>query len=106
MRLAKYEVDAAAGDCKMLVADDSRVYRRLVEHRLSDKRYALLFAKSGREAIALFSEHQPSIVITDWMMPDLSGIELCEHIRRADVALYAAKRTARKRMEIAAIPIA
>ena len=29
----------------------------------------------------LFSEHQPSVVITDWMMPDLSGIELCEHIR-------------------------
>ncbi len=82
MRSAKDEVDTAARDFKVLVADDSRVYRKLVEHTLSDKQYALLFAKSGREAIDLFSEHQPSIVITDWMMPDLSGIELCEHIRK------------------------
>jgi diguanylate cyclase (GGDEF)-like protein len=82
MKLAKYEVDAAAQDFKVLVADDSRVSRRLVEHSLSDKHYTLLFASSGREAVALFTEHQPSIVITDWMMPDLSGIELCEHIRK------------------------
>jgi two-component system cell cycle response regulator len=81
MRLAKYEVGAAASDFKVLVADDSSIYRKLVEHALSEKQYAILFAKSGREAIDLFSEHQPSLVITDWMMPDLSGIELCEHIR-------------------------
>jgi two-component system cell cycle response regulator len=82
MRLAKHEVEAAARAFKVLVADDSRVSRKLVEHSLSDEQYALLFAESGREAMALFSEHQPSIVITDWMMPDLSGIELCEYIRK------------------------
>ena len=81
MSLAKHEVDATARDFQVLVADDSPIYRKLVEHTLSEKQYAVLFAKSGREAIDLFSEHQPSLVITDWMMPDLSGIELCEHIR-------------------------
>jgi len=81
MRSAKAELDAIARDFKVLVADDSPIYRKLVEHTLSEKQYALLFAKSGREAIDLFSEHQPSLVITDWMMPDLSGIQLCEHIR-------------------------
>jgi two-component system cell cycle response regulator len=82
MRPAKSEVDAAAPDFKVLVADDSRLSRKLVEHSLSGQGYALLFAESGREAMALFSEHQPSIVITDWMIPDVSGIELCEHIRK------------------------
>ena len=81
MSLAKSEAEAAARDFKVLVADDSAVYRKLVEHTLSEKQYAVLFAKSGREAIDLFSEHRPSVVITDWMMPDLSGIELCEYIR-------------------------
>ncbi len=81
MRPAKAELDATARDFKVLVADDSPIYRKLVEHTLAEKQYAVLFAKSGREAIDLFSEHQPSLVITDWMMPDLSGIELCEHIR-------------------------
>lgn len=81
MSVTKLEVHPKAREFKVLVADDSRIYRRLVEDTLSEKQYTLLFAKSGREAIDLFSEHQPSVVITDWMMPDLSGIELCEHIR-------------------------
>jgi diguanylate cyclase (GGDEF)-like protein len=81
MSLAKHKADPAARDFKVLVADDSPIYRKLVEHALAEKQYAVLFAKSGREAIDLFSKHQPSLVITDWMMPDLSGIELCEHIR-------------------------
>src|ERR1700674_1789750 len=81
MSFTKYEMDATARDFEVLVADDSRIYRKLVEDTLSEKQYALLFAKCGREAIDLFSEHQPALVITDWMMPDLSGIELCEHIR-------------------------
>jgi two-component system cell cycle response regulator len=88
MGLAKHEVDAAAQDFKVLVADDSPIYRKLVEHTLSEKQYAVLFAKSGREAIDLFSEHLPSLVITDWMMPDLSGIELCEHIRNHSRQTY------------------
>jgi hypothetical protein len=59
MRLAKAELDATARDFKVLVADDSPIYRKLVEHALAEKQYAVLFAKSGREAIDLFSEHQP-----------------------------------------------
>jgi CheY-like chemotaxis protein len=82
MKLVKDPLDAAASEFKVLVADDSPIYRKLVEHTLSEKQYAVLFAKSGREAIDLLSEHQPSLVITNWMMPDLSGIELCEHIRK------------------------
>ena len=81
MREFKHEPSAAAHEFKVLVADDSRIYRKLVEQSLSEKQYAVLFAKNGQEAIDLFSEHQPSLVITDWMMPDLTGIELCERIR-------------------------
>jgi diguanylate cyclase (GGDEF)-like protein len=73
MSVLKYEAHPTAHDFKVLVVDDSRIYRRLVEDTLSEKQYALLFAKSGREAIDLFSQHQPSLVITDWMMPDPDG---------------------------------
>jgi two-component system, cell cycle response regulator len=64
-----------------LVADDSAVFRKLVEHTLSEKRYSFVFAKSGREAMALFAEYHPSLAIVDWIMPDLTGIEICKHIR-------------------------
>jgi len=66
---------------KVLVADDSAVYRKLVEQAFTDANYSLLVARSGQEAIDLISEHFPAIVITDWVMPDLTGIELCQRIR-------------------------
>src|SRR5690242_8881099 len=83
------KMDTSARDFKVLVVDDSPVYRKLVEQALPGDQYALVLAKSGQEAIALFSEHRPSLVITDWMMPDLSGIELCEHIRHQAHQSYA-----------------
>jgi PleD family two-component response regulator len=73
---------------RVLVADDSAVSRKLVEQTLSEKRYSLVFAKSGRETVAHFAEHHPAIVIVDWIMPDLTGIEICKHIRSKTQASY------------------
>jgi two-component system, cell cycle response regulator len=68
---------------KILVADDSAVCRKLVEQTLGNQPYALIFAETGEQAIRLFEIHRPAIVIVDWVMPDLSGIEVCQHIRGA-----------------------
>jgi two-component system cell cycle response regulator len=72
---------AAQDRLKVLVADDSAVYRKLVEQAFTDANYSLLVAQSGQEAIDLLAKHLPAIVITDWVMPDLTGIELCQQIR-------------------------
>jgi two-component system, cell cycle response regulator len=66
----------------VLVVDDSPIYRKLVERALSDGPYSVLFAQNGRDAIDIFAKHNPSFVITDWEMPNVTGIELCEYIRR------------------------
>jgi diguanylate cyclase (GGDEF)-like protein len=66
---------------KILAVDDSAICRKLVEQSLSGDRYSVLFAKNGREALDLFAEHQPAVVITDWNMPDIGGLELCRQIR-------------------------
>src|SRR5580693_344821 len=71
----------AAATYQILVVDDSAVSRKLVEHALEASGHSLLFAKSGQEALDLFRRHSPSIIITDWMLPDFSGLELCERIR-------------------------
>jgi two-component system cell cycle response regulator len=65
----------------ILVVDDSPVYHKLVADALANESYTSLFAENGEEALNLFSSHSPSIVITDWNMPDLSGLELCKRIR-------------------------
>jgi DNA-binding response OmpR family regulator len=72
----------------ILVADDSAVSRKLVEHTLTDKSYSLLFAKNGQEAVERYADHSPSIVIVDWEMPDITGIEFCKHIRTQPLASY------------------
>jgi diguanylate cyclase (GGDEF)-like protein len=78
----------AGGPIKVLVADDSAVSRKLVEHTLSEEKYSLVFAKSGRETLDLFAEHDPALVIVDWIMPDLTGLEICQHIRSRSQASY------------------
>jgi two-component system, cell cycle response regulator len=73
----------------VLAVDDSAISRKLLEHSLSGQEYEVLFAKNGREALGLFREHQPAVVITDWSMPDISGLELCRCIRRDFQAFHA-----------------
>jgi two-component system cell cycle response regulator len=82
-------MDTSSREVKILVADDSPIYRKLVEQSLSQENYVVLLAKSGRQAIDLFIEHKPALVITDWSMPDISGIELCQRIRRDHKEFYA-----------------
>jgi len=66
----------------VLVVDDSPVARKLVECSLPKDEYAIIMAKTGQEAIDKFAQHRPGLIITDWLMPDLSGLELCERIRK------------------------
>jgi two-component system, cell cycle response regulator len=73
---------------KVLVADDSAVYRKLVEQTLPPDQYSILFAKTGQSAIDLFKQHRPALVITDWVMPDLTGIEVCRKIRASAQGSY------------------
>src|SRR5713226_4840263 len=72
----------------VLMADDSPIQRKLVEHALYGEAYSVIFAKTGQEALDLFAEHKPALLITDWMMPDFSGIEICKHIRSNFRDLY------------------
>jgi two-component system cell cycle response regulator len=82
-------MDLSSRDVKILVADDSAIYRKLVEQSLSQEQYTVFLAKSGQQAMDLFIEHRPALVITDWSMPDVSGIELCQRIRRDHKEFYA-----------------
>jgi two-component system, cell cycle response regulator len=72
----------------LLAVEDSRFSRKLLEHALSGESYSLLFAENGSGALQLFKEHRPAIVITDWMLPDCSGPELCQRIRADSSGSY------------------
>jgi len=80
---------ATAQPTKILIADDSAVYRKLLEHTLADKQYTLVFAHDGHEAIRCIAEQHPDLVILDWVMPDYSGLEICQRIRSSSRSTYA-----------------
>ena len=74
---------------RILIAEDSAVFRKFLETILAEKPYELCSVTNGREALDAFAQFHPDIIITDWMMPDVTGVELCRQVRKAqDVSTY------------------
>jgi len=72
----------------ILVAEDDYVSRLLVKKAVKKMGHAVLEAENGKIAWELFLEHQPDMVISDWMMPEMTGLELCKNIRASDKKTY------------------
>lgn len=77
-----------ASSYRVLVVDDSPVYRKLFEQILSGEKYSVSYAANGEDAARICNETAPNIVITDWIMPDFSGLELCQRIRADNTSTY------------------
>lgn len=67
----------------MIVDDDERILR-LLTHLLEKDGFRLIAARDGEEALRVAKESTPDIIITDWMMPRISGIELCRELKRIE----------------------
>jgi len=65
----------------IVIVDDSRSFLRIFEAMLNSWGYKVHAARNGHEALALIESKQPDFVLTDWDMPGMSGIELCEQVR-------------------------
>lgn len=73
---------------RVLVVDDSPVSRKLLEHTLDAAPYTLVFAKDGSDALRVFAECPPDLVIADWELPDISGPEVCRVVRSKFAEAY------------------
>jgi len=66
---------------KILVVDDTPQNVKLLADLLSVKGYAVLTARSGREALEIVDKECPDLVLLDVVMPEMSGYEVCRKIR-------------------------
>lgn len=73
---------SAAGE-RVLIVDDSRDQLLLLELLLRNEGYQVLTATSGEQAWSLMQQQPTSLVVSDWVMPGMDGIELCQRIRDA-----------------------
>lgn len=76
------------GPFPILIAEDNPVSRRLLEKTLSKAGCEVVSARNGREALELFDKRFFPIVLTDWMMPEMSGLELCSVLRQKSAQRY------------------
>lgn len=65
----------------VLVVDDSRVQRKILSSSLRRWGYDVIEADSGEAAVEQCKLYDPGLVISDWMMPGMSGLEFCQHYR-------------------------
>ena len=67
---------------KILVIDDEAAIRRIVTFRLQHSGYNVLSAANGVEALEIFNQTLPDLVIVDLMLPEMGGFEVVEQIRK------------------------
>ncbi len=70
---------------KILVIEDEQDIQTLLEYNLQQAGYEVVLCENGEDGLWLAIEHKPDLILLDWMLPLLSGIELLRQIRiRAD----------------------
>lgn len=74
--------EAAPGAIKVLVIDDSNTIRRSAEMFLRQAGFEVILAEDGFDALAKISDHQPSVIFVDIMMPRLDGYQTCALIKQ------------------------
>lgn len=73
---------------KILVVDDELVSRKKLEVLIQGLGYEVLVAEDGMGGWEIWKNDMPRIVITDWMMPGMDGLELCRKIRASEGSQY------------------
>ena len=73
---------------KLLIAEDSATLRSLLAIQLADWEFEIAEAKDGAEAWEKFQQSPFPLVLTDWIMPHMDGLELIRRIRGAEVPFY------------------
>jgi two-component system phosphate regulon response regulator PhoB len=66
---------------KLLVVEDEQALAELLTYNLEAEGYEVRYAESAEDAELLVAEEAPDMVILDWMLPQVSGIELCRRFR-------------------------
>lgn len=66
----------------VLIAEDEDALATLLEYNFTKEGYDVTVAYDGEEALLHASERTPDIILMDWMMPKLSGVEVCRRLRR------------------------
>jgi two-component system response regulator MprA len=83
----------------ILIADDDQKLLKMLRRTLVYEGFDVVTAVDGRKALAQLDVHQPDVVILDWLMPELDGIQVTERLRAASDDTMILMLTARDAIE-------
>ncbi len=72
---------SSPADIRILVVEDDGLFRAVLEKRLGIEGYQVFGAADGREGMKVIVTEEPHLVLSDWMMPHVDGLELCQAIK-------------------------
>ena len=67
---------------KIFIIEDETSIIQLVQHNLEKDGFIVSSAINGNEGLKDLKKFEPNLLLLDWMLPDLSGIEICKSIRK------------------------
>lgn len=73
---------AAGAPQRVLVVDDSRLQRKILCSSVKRWGFEVFEAESGEDALVIAANIQPDLVLSDWMMPGMNGLEFCDAFRK------------------------
>ena len=65
----------------VMIVEDEEALSTLLQYNLDKEGYKVVAASDGEEAVLLVKEVTPDLILLDWMLPGLSGIEICRRLR-------------------------
>ena len=71
----------AAEQPSVLVVEDEPAQREVLAYNLEAEGFRVAMAANGEEALLLVAEDRPDIIVLDWMLPNVSGIEVCRQLK-------------------------
>ena len=83
----------------ILIVDDDQKLRKMLRRTLAYEGFDVVTASDGREALAQVQAHRPAVIVLDWLMPGLDGIQVTEHLRAAHDETMILMLTARDAIE-------
>ncbi len=66
---------------KVLIVEDEVAITTLLRYNLEKEGFLVINTGDGEEAVHMIKEHRPDIVVLDWMLPGMTGVEVCKHVR-------------------------
>ncbi|MEO9779499.1 MAG: phosphate regulon transcriptional regulator PhoB [Sedimentitalea sp.] len=69
----------------VLVVEDEPAQREVLSYNLASEGFRVCQAENGEEALLVVDEDTPDVIVLDWMMPNLSGIEVCRRLKTRQV---------------------